>query len=63
MRIPRVLLAAPASGGGKTTVTTGLLAALRAAGHTVAPFKVAPTTSIRAITAWRPDVRGETSTR
>ena len=42
MRIPRVLLAAPASGGGKTTVTTGLLAALRAAGHTVAPFKVGP---------------------
>ncbi|MEA5652897.1 MAG: cobyrinate a,c-diamide synthase, partial [Cutibacterium granulosum] len=42
MRIPRVLLAAPASGGGKTTVTTGLLAALRSAGHTVAPFKVGP---------------------
>ncbi|WP_114045434.1 cobyrinate a,c-diamide synthase [Acidipropionibacterium virtanenii] len=42
MRIPRVLIAAPASGGGKTTVATGLMAALRAAGREVAPFKVGP---------------------
>ncbi len=42
VRIPRVLIAAPASGGGKTTVATGLMAALRLAGRTVAPFKVGP---------------------
>jgi cobyrinic acid a,c-diamide synthase len=36
------VIAAPASGSGKTTVATGLLAALRARGHTVAPFKVGP---------------------
>lgn len=40
--IPRVLVAAPASGGGKTTVATGLMAALRLAGHQVAPYKVGP---------------------
>ncbi|MGW5521561.1 cobyrinate a,c-diamide synthase [Gordonia sp. NPDC003950] len=40
--IPTVVIAAPASGSGKTTVTTGLLGALRAAGHRVAPFKVGP---------------------
>jgi cobyrinic acid a,c-diamide synthase len=39
---PRVVLAAPASGHGKTTVTTGLLAALRRRGTAVAPFKVGP---------------------
>lgn len=42
MRIPRILIAAAASGGGKTTVATGLMAALRRAGHPVAPFKVGP---------------------
>ncbi|RPA63578.1 cobyrinate a,c-diamide synthase [Gordonia oryzae] len=40
--IPAVVIAAPASGSGKTTVTTGLIGALRAAGHRVAPFKVGP---------------------
>ncbi|HEX3590826.1 MAG TPA: cobyrinate a,c-diamide synthase [Pseudonocardiaceae bacterium] len=40
--IPRVVIAAPASGSGKTTVATGLLAALRARGAVVAPFKVGP---------------------
>jgi cobyrinic acid a,c-diamide synthase len=40
--LPRVVVAAPASGSGKTTVATGLLAALRARGHRVAPFKVGP---------------------
>lgn len=39
---PAVVIAAPASGSGKTTVSTGLIGALRAAGHTVAPFKVGP---------------------
>src|SRR6476620_6086185 len=39
---PAVVIAAPASGSGKTTVATGLIGALRQAGHTVAPFKVGP---------------------
>ncbi|MFB9908162.1 cobyrinate a,c-diamide synthase [Allokutzneria oryzae] len=39
---PRVVLAAPGSGCGKTTASTGLVAALRRAGHRVAPFKVGP---------------------
>ncbi len=37
-----LVLAAPASGSGKTTVATGLIGALRRAGHRVAPFKVGP---------------------
>ncbi|MDX6261881.1 MAG: cobyrinic acid a,c-diamide synthase [Kribbellaceae bacterium] len=40
--IPRVVVAAPSSGAGKTTVAVGLMAALRRAGHTVAGFKVGP---------------------
>lgn len=40
--VPAVVVAAPASGTGKTTVATGLIGALRQAGHTVAPFKVGP---------------------
>ncbi len=39
---PRVVIAAPASGSGKTTVATGLLAAFVAQGRRVAPFKVGP---------------------
>ena len=39
---PAVVIAAPTSGSGKTTVATGLMAALRRAGHRVAPFKVGP---------------------
>ncbi|MDQ1702940.1 MAG: cobyrinic acid a,c-diamide synthase [Frankiaceae bacterium] len=39
---PRVVLAAPSSGSGKTTVTTGILAALRSRGTTAAAFKVGP---------------------
>ena len=42
MSAPAVVIAAPASGSGKTTVATGLIGALRRAGHTVAPFKVGP---------------------
>ena len=41
-RIPGVLLAAPHSGAGKTTVTLGLLAALRQRGLLVQPFKCVP---------------------
>jgi cobyrinic acid a,c-diamide synthase len=39
---PRLVIAAPASGHGKTTVATGLLAAFAARGLTVAGFKVGP---------------------
>jgi cobyrinic acid a,c-diamide synthase len=39
---PAVVIAAPASGSGKTTVATGLMGALRQAGRHVAPFKVGP---------------------
>ncbi|MFN8226292.1 MAG: cobyrinate a,c-diamide synthase [Mycobacterium sp.] len=42
MTTPAVVIAAPASGSGKTTIATGLMGALRAAGHTVAGFKVGP---------------------
>ncbi|HET7736769.1 MAG TPA: cobyrinate a,c-diamide synthase [Nocardioidaceae bacterium] len=38
----RVVIAAPASGHGKTTVATGLMAALREAGHVVSGHKVGP---------------------
>jgi len=41
-RIPRLVVAAPSSGGGKTTVATGLIAALRARGAAVSPHKVGP---------------------
>jgi cobyrinic acid a,c-diamide synthase len=40
--IPRVVIAAPGSGHGKTSVATGLLGALRARGLTVSPHKVGP---------------------
>lgn len=42
MRIPRVLIAAPSSGAGKTTVATGLMAALAARGLVVSGHKVGP---------------------
>lgn len=42
MVVPAVVIAAPASGSGKTTITTGLIGALVAARHRVAPFKVGP---------------------
>lgn len=42
MTTPAVVVAAPSSGSGKTTVATGLIGALRRAGHAVAPFKVGP---------------------
>ncbi|QLL10131.1 cobyrinate a,c-diamide synthase [Mycobacterium vicinigordonae] len=40
--MPAVVVAAPTSGSGKTTVATGLIGALSRAGHRVAPFKVGP---------------------
>ena len=40
--LPRLVIAAPASGHGKTTVATGLLAALRADGLEPAGFKIGP---------------------
>ncbi|MCT7659415.1 cobyrinate a,c-diamide synthase [Mycobacterium deserti] len=42
MSVPAIVVAAPASGSGKTTIATGLMGALRRAGKTVAPFKVGP---------------------
>lgn len=40
--IPRILIAAPSSGSGKTTVVSGLLSAIRARGLSVQAFKVGP---------------------
>ncbi len=40
--VPRLILAAPMSGSGKTTITAGLIAAFAARGVRVAPFKVGP---------------------
>jgi cobyrinic acid a,c-diamide synthase len=42
VNLARVVIAAPSSGSGKTTVATGLLAAFAARGVAVAPFKVGP---------------------
>ncbi|WP_407646996.1 cobyrinate a,c-diamide synthase [Actinacidiphila soli] len=40
--VPRLVIAAPASGSGKTTVATGLMAAFAEAGLAVSPHKVGP---------------------
>lgn len=40
--LPRVVVAAPASGSGKTTVATGLIAVLHRRGLVVSPHKVGP---------------------
>jgi cobyrinic acid a,c-diamide synthase len=40
--VPRVVIAAPSSGAGKTTIATGLMAALRGRGLRVSPHKVGP---------------------
>ncbi len=42
MSLPRLVIAAPSSGAGKTTVATGLMAALRDRGLQVSPHKVGP---------------------
>ena len=41
-RLPRLVVAAPSTGQGKTTIATGLMAALRRRGHTVSAHKVGP---------------------
>ncbi|MFJ3629395.1 cobyrinate a,c-diamide synthase [Streptomyces sp. N1] len=42
LRIPRLVVAAPSSGSGKTTVATGLMAAFTGRGLTVSPHKAGP---------------------
>ncbi|HEX6470770.1 MAG TPA: cobyrinate a,c-diamide synthase [Streptosporangiaceae bacterium] len=42
VNLPRLVVAAPASGSGKTTVATGLMAALARRGLAVSPHKVGP---------------------
>jgi cobyrinic acid a,c-diamide synthase len=42
VNLPRVVIAAPGSGHGKTSVATGLLGALRQRGLAVSPHKVGP---------------------
>ncbi|WP_369257451.1 cobyrinate a,c-diamide synthase [Streptomyces sp. R35] len=42
MSVPRLVIAAPSSGSGKTTVATGLMAAFASRGLAVSPHKVGP---------------------
>ncbi len=42
MNVPRLVIAAPASGSGKTTIATGLMRAFTDAGLAVSPHKVGP---------------------
>ena len=42
MKIPRLVVAGVSSGSGKTTVTTGLIGALKNKGYKVKPFKIGP---------------------
>ena len=42
MRIPRMMIAAPASGSGKTTVACGLMQALKNRGYKLAAAKCGP---------------------
>ena len=42
MRIPRILITAPASGTGKTLITCGILKAMMNRGYQVASFKCGP---------------------
>ena len=61
--VPAVVIAAPASGSGKTTVATGLMGALRRAGHRVGAVQGrARTSSTPATTRWRRGGRAATWT-
>ena len=42
LEIPRIVVAGTHSGCGKTTLASGLMAALTARGYAVQPFKVGP---------------------
>ncbi len=42
MTIPRIVIAGTHSGCGKTTIASGIMAALTARGQKVQPFKVGP---------------------